>query len=570
MPSRHSLRALIGGRWAVSWQGYLLASPFGIGLVFLSVPSIWSADSLLSTLLLGTSLGVVSYLPAGLVLWLAAITVLKHRATTPAPLTLVALTGAVAWAARSLVVIAYVDLQPVSSGPSPAARMALSALQGVAAVLASAWLFAKLDEFAQQRRLLLHQLVEEELATEALSESVAALRNDVRDSVRKTIHRSMRSESTSGAETPPEREVNAFREQATRVSRDLARELWASAERRTRLRPMALVRFAVANRPFAYWALAPGVVMGLLALPSYWPAPVAFVSTIAVTIFALVVSAIGNRVIPRLDGRGALLAYALTVTLLVLGGGLTLLIVLSLDTVPSANAAGAALLAAAATGFQYPALSLAATIGPAQSDVLDRIRQSIDATEVRRASLTDQEARFRRELALALHNGLQADLTAASLRARQALDAGDTATALHVLNVARAGIDTALETTPPTAASLQDAVLAAVQAWTGLVEISTCIDVSRDCGARCAKAVGDVILEGIGNAVRHGMANTITISVEEHDSRLRVTVTDDGRGAGNIRAGLGSSMLNAIAPGAWSLTPRNGGGSVLDVVLPMT
>ena len=564
---RTALRPLIGGRWAVSWQGYLLAAPFGIGLVFLSVPSIWNVGSLANTIVLGTALGVVSYLATGLVLWLASVTILRNRATTPVPVALVALTGAVAWAVRSLVVIAYVDLQAINGGPSPAARVALSALQGIASVLATAWLFAKLDEFAQQRRLLMHQLVEEELATEAISESVADLRNNVRDSVRQTIQRSMNPQPTRDP-VLPELDVVAFREQATRVSRTLARELWASAERTARLNLMTVVRFAVANRPFTPWALAPGVVMGLLSLPAYWPAPAAYASTIAVTIYALIVSAIANRLIPRLSPRAGLLSYAITVVVLLLGGGITLLLVLDLLAVPGANAEGAALLSAATTGFQYPALSLAPNLGRAQADVLMRIRASIDATEIRRASLVDQEAIIRRELAMALHNGLQADLTAAALRAQYAIDAGDPDSARQILDEARSGIDLSLTIGQPEAVSLQGAIDAAVESWTGLVQITCQVSANRECSPRHAMTVRDVILEGIGNAVRHGLATSITVAVGEHGFGLRITVTDDGIGAGDIRAGLGSNILDAIAPGTWSLTTNEGRGSVLDVVIP--
>lgn len=571
MPTRTAeLRALIGGKWAVSWQGYLLASPFGVGTVFMSVPSIWDTDSVVQTVLLGLVLGVLAYIPAGLVFWLAGITVLRNRERTPVPIWLVALTGAMAWAARSLVVIAYVDLQNLDGGPSAVSRILLSALQGVAATLAAAWLMAKIDEFAQQRRMLLNELVDEELANETLSVGIQELRSNVHEAVRRTIHESLSQGAASHEAATTRLDIAEFREQSRRVSRDLAHELWASAERTTRLGPKALVRFAVANRPFAYWALLPGVIVGLLALPSYWPGPASYASTFVVTVYALVVSALANRVTPRMNERVGLITYAVAVVLLLVGGGIVWLLALDLLTPHGANAAGAAWLVAATTGIQYPILSLAPSIGRAQADVLTRIRRSIDATEIRRASLRAQEARVRRELAVALHGGLQADLTAASMRAQQAMDARDAEGARQVLLQALIRVDSALDISEPRSMSLQESVDNVVQSWSGLARISSRVNVAHEPSAHVVSKVHDVLLEGIGNAVRHANAKSIDIEITGDESHLCICVTDDGRSEKSNRPGLGSSMLDDIAPNAWSLEARPYGGSVLDVLLSIT
>lgn len=562
------LRALIGGRWAVSWQGYLTASPFGIGLVFLSVPSLWDAGSLVETCVRGLALGAISYVAAGLVLWLASGTLLKNRAHVPVPIWMVALTGAIAWAARSLIVMAYAGLQHDLEGPSAVSRLLLSSFQGALAVTLTAWLFGMIDEFSRQRRGLLDALVDEELAAEETSAGIEAMRAEVKRKVRLTVQESMGG-ALMTVSLPAEVNATTFHEQARRVSRDVAHELWAGAERTTRVGPAALVRFAVANRPFAYWALLPGVALGAVSLPSYWPGLASYATLIVVVVYALAVSAAANRLIPRLNARARLSAYAVTVALL-FGSGFVWMLASSTFTPDGMSSTGAAWLAALAVGFMYPLLSLVSSLGRAQEDVLDRIRRSISAAEIRRAALQRADERIRRDLAVALHGGLQADLTAASMRAQQALEAGDRESANEVLDEARGLIARALDISAPRAMSLQEAIDSVVLSWTGLVQITTHVDVVREPSGQCVSKIHDVLHEGVGNAVRHGNARNVDIDIKDDGDRVVIVLKDDGRGEGDNSPGLGSSMLDDLAPNAWSRARQASGGSLLTVDLPLT
>ena len=80
-----------------------------------------------------------------------------------------------------------------------------------------------------------------------------------------------------------------------------------------------------------------------------------------------------------------------------------------------------------------------------------------------------------------------------------------------------------------------------------------------------------VIQEAVTNSIRHGMARSVTVSLDAHESDRRVLldVVDDGTGpARKVRnLGVGLGFLAALSEGAWSLDTRPGGGSRLTALL---
>jgi len=80
-----------------------------------------------------------------------------------------------------------------------------------------------------------------------------------------------------------------------------------------------------------------------------------------------------------------------------------------------------------------------------------------------------------------------------------------------------------------------------------------------------------VIQEAVTNSIRHGLARSVTVSLDAHESDRRVLldVVDDGTGpARKVRnLGVGLGFLAALSEGAWSLDTRPGGGSRLTALL---
>jgi len=80
-----------------------------------------------------------------------------------------------------------------------------------------------------------------------------------------------------------------------------------------------------------------------------------------------------------------------------------------------------------------------------------------------------------------------------------------------------------------------------------------------------------VIQEAVTNSIRHGLARSVTVSLDAHESDRRVVldVVDDGTGpARKVRnLGVGLGFLAALSEGAWSLDTRPRGGSRLTALL---
>lgn len=77
-----------------------------------------------------------------------------------------------------------------------------------------------------------------------------------------------------------------------------------------------------------------------------------------------------------------------------------------------------------------------------------------------------------------------------------------------------------------------------------------------------------IIREAISNAVRHGLADSVTISIVDTNSSRQVTVIDNGIGPRTGKPGLGTQILNQLCQ-THSLSRSPAGGSVFQAQLTL-
>jgi signal transduction histidine kinase len=189
----------------------------------------------------------------------------------------------------------------------------------------------------------------------------------------------------------------------------------------------------------------------------------------------------------------------------------------------------------------------------------------------------------RRRLERDLHDGAQQRLVALGMALRlgqRHLDDG-TVDVSGLLDQAVAELGTAVAELRQIAhglrpSSLDDGLVNALTMLVGRLPAAVTLDVPPALGGEplpdvVATTAYYVASEAVVNAVRHGDAARIGLSVSRADGALTVRVRDDGPGGATLRPGAGLAGLAdrvAAAGGGLRLTSPRGRGTVVEAVLP--
>ena len=399
---RRPLRELIGGRWAISWQGYLTLWPISVLFIMFAEPALASPDQWLTGVLVST----VAYLAAGAVLWLAGVTVLRDRRRKPAPIVLVALIGGIAWMARSATLQFYLDFQDLPSQAPLGQRLVYGFVLGAVMVPVAAWTMASFAGFYERRRLLVDELVREELKTQRLATYVDAMRQGIVERVQRSVSLTAESVNLPEGTMSPVQGIQALDSVSQEAARELSTKLWQQARRSASLNPLLIIRSGATTKPFNYWAIVPIIIFAIPVWMRIWPIDVALAVVAVSSAYALAVSFVANQLAPRLTPNAALASYAIAVVLL-LASGLVVYGVIEVTNPSTVEGASIPWLGALSYGVVYPLGGPLTRLGVTQNEALDRLRASITQQEITNAALQREEERIRREIALRRYLGFE-------------------------------------------------------------------------------------------------------------------------------------------------------------------
>ncbi|TDE37169.1 sensor histidine kinase [Nonomuraea mesophila] len=214
--------------------------------------------------------------------------------------------------------------------------------------------------------------------------------------------------------------------------------------------------------------------------------------------------------------------------------------------------------------------------GP-EADLALRVAQ-LTAT---RAAAVDAHAAELRRIERLLHDGTQNRIVAVTVMlgaARRAV-AHDPAAAEAMLEDAQGAAEKALAELRGLVRSILPPVLedrSLADALTGLAAACPVpCGIDADLPGRCAVSVEAtayfVVAEALTNVARHSGAGRATVTVRRRDDRLRLTITDDGRGGAAERSGSGLAGIRhrtEAHDGTFALTSPPGGPTTLNVSLP--
>lgn len=189
-----------------------------------------------------------------------------------------------------------------------------------------------------------------------------------------------------------------------------------------------------------------------------------------------------------------------------------------------------------------------------RDDVARIFQADIDREVIESAAASRQVAQLAREAARILHGTVQTRLIACAVAIERAASNRDAVAFQSALREAQQILSGNSFTEDDRETSLADEVQRKVFLWSGLCEVKVNTDSSADeIRGRTARDVGRVVEEGLSNAIRHGAATSIEISVAIEKDTIVVVIHDNGIGPQPGERGLGSAVLDGLSD-SWDLS----------------
>ena len=157
-----------------------------------------------------------------------------------------------------------------------------------------------------------------------------------------------------------------------------------------------------------------------------------------------------------------------------------------------------------------------------------------------------------------LHGTVRGLLATSVMRLEFAIKANDPEEARKALTEVRDSLSSAqLSSRGPAVGEMREQLAELAAAWSGLVDVRVEIVGSGEPAPSEQRTLLRIVTEGVHDAVRHGSATRVEVTIREGAGEWNVSVVDDGlsdlrvQGSAPEERGLGSQHLDAVAPGSW-------------------
>ena len=563
----------IGGPNAITWPAFWVSLVYNEFVHFAGNPTN-TADIPQRFVLV-----IVSQLAMFVPLVVAKFTYLRDTAQRSRPgLTL--LTFATAGAVRGIVTASGMVLL----GATTALQLGYRVMGGIISVTVILSLTAiVVDGIREHQRRLQALLMTRQALDEARAQTVLGI-EDRQEEVARRIQEGLLAELTSLDPARPEESVAILQHTATEVVRPLSHDLAASVpswqpraltRQELRIDWGQVLRDATYQRPFRPWATGCCLMaFGVAFLLTFFGPLSSLITVVSVILISAGWFGLMNRSTERMLPRLSLTARILLISAANLIGGV---LMGGAQYIASGRSADAAVTWGSTILFTF-IFSWLLTITGAVERQRELLQVSLedDERELRWQLARIHQVQWFQQKALsrALHGPVQSAVTAAAIRLDSAVREGASSPELvHQLQEQITGSIALLDRTHSTVASTEDAIELLTQSWAGVCDVAGVVehaaarvlqadDVARACAA-------DLMTEAVSNAVRHGRAQHVQVSVTGELRTVELVVVDDGTALPmeGERKGLGSSILEDCTL-AWSRTPGDA-GFTLRAVLPV-
>ena len=173
------------------------------------------------------------------------------------------------------------------------------------------------------------------------------------------------------------------------------------------------------------------------------------------------------------------------------------------------------------------------------------------------------------EIASYLHSSLQSELTAVALKLDQAVRSGTREEVKNIIQYAQIIIERDLTTNFHAGEdSPLERINALLNAWQGIAEIKINLSGIELCETQVVTDISQIIEEAVSDSVRFGNANIISINGSASPDHYYFIVSDNGSTKDQGGSGLGTILLDEIAPNLWRREFALGGTN-LEVWIPL-
>lgn len=555
-----TLRERVGGRWFGSWAMWAICMPGGLAVLASDLASAQSPGALgrwLFTWALATGADA-------LVLFVLQRTVLRHRASRPWPVWGVVAAGAAFGLCYAACLYGASFVAGVTT-PQP------WGLRALALAVLGAWFVpltcAALDLASRERERRsadIDALVQVEVLRAQEVDVARDLREEIRigvvdalDPLRVRVDTALEELEAGWPMAEPVLSED-LRRGADASVRPLSRDLHRSAAARyPRVRWEQVIVQTVRTQPFRPLLL---VMLGLVGDGVFVLArqglrdglPYVVVTAAAVGGTSQAANALMRR-FPRHHAALFLLGLA---TFLALGLAALAFQVRVWGSSAYPSVAAAAIISAAVGIVVVLVTSGFGTWRSEMEAMRSAFRADVDAEYIAAQARSRQLADIARDAARVLHGSVQSRLVACAMAIDRA--SGDRHALQLALIAARDALSEPLPASGLVAGSIGEEVRRKVGLWGSLCRFRVIVDPRVEDVPADSLVVGRVVEEGLVNAIRHGAATEVAVTVAPDGEGVLIVVADDGRGPGEVTAGLGSALLDQVTGGAWTLRRRDG------------
>ena len=539
----------VAGRYAFSPWLILVSAPFLVtGIVATEISA-----STLSMWWLYALAGIIGHLAMAAVFFLGGF-LLNHSpsATRQNPI-LVLLVYFLSSQLRAVVFALSLDAAELSNETPLAERLLTSGVLITLAFAFSSYSLESYRRFVDTREELVRSLVDATTELEkqqAVSESLRdSLMGQVDSEVEQANQATIRSldefeqRLRSGMDVRPE--LRELLDEADRRWRNISHSTWERANLRLpRATSAEFFQVLLASRPLSLTAIAlGGLFMYALALGRSLEQPGSVLWSLVWTAQALGIAFIVNSVGQKVTQHSQQVFLGSVGLFAISGVWLFLIPALS-----QLGAWGALTIHILSVGT-----AVAVGYGPALSRnrdlILAALTNQLDQATLARLRTESEMVLLAQKVASRLHANNRGYFLAKVHALQKALDQGDSERALEALVAVREALLTT-ELSPEK--ETEDSELVAfLENWRGLVDIRSNLH-TVSVPQALHPAINTILIDAVNDAVRHGGADWIDITLDTSDGQAVLTVVNNGKVPEANAGGIGSRTLDRLATAGWS------------------